>query len=1068
MQTKKKATTLSLAQFHAVTPFRAERRESGLLPAASLEKDLNALVGKSEGEEVVKEGTLVLLVKTSCTRNQANHPGKSNSSGRYDWKVSLEAGRDFPLSRLIKKVSFCFALQTLPVQNVNSEPFSISCETTQSTDVRIRIQFQRKYKRKCLDLHHTLETSSLNSAPDGREVVDVKQYTLSVDDSLLQQFNAEAAKGVQANLWKSHEVIEWLKHNQLDQYAPQFKAKNVDGYILSTLSDTDLLNELQIDSRIARLHILRAFSGQADRVDSASVSRAVLTEGESPLRLPSSSTAPIRTSRSSASPSATSSTPPPSRKPAGASAGGTGPSKPLVDEEGYQLGGSRRARRLASRECRAEVAAGDPPDELPTRRRNRRNTRRNQKLGQQLPPPCNPERSGADLEAPVIHGSWPALSPEDGDDVGHVAVGCNEGAATRDAREAVGELAEEVPAVEVDASWASILKQPAEVQEDYRRATESKFRSTVRWLVTEIHQHCAAAKKAENPNGSPRHEAADTYIASCLHAALGDVAKPHSCRLLECAQAAGLELHEGGLVGTPLSGKRAEKLSRSLSNLLAAASDEEEAAEASQETASSRGAGPETPETPRQVPRSLLTQALQEERVARDCAPAPRAEVATAPCRYPGAGDDAPTSPSTPSAPQPALQDLWDYICTPDQTATARDEERNGTSHDNAGQEQRDTVPGSNGVHRASAGVDVGCTTIERALSGSLTSPSSSPPISSMSWREALTRTKASHEIRWEELEFENKSDNSDPGAGGPTLLGSGGYGKVYLASWNSTPVAVKVLHHLELQPTEKQMKEFKREVEILASLHHPNVVLWMGTCVRADNPLALVTEPIFTESRAPNGQVQYQGRSLHYMLHKRPSVQGAPTNQPAGTSIHKLTRLKWALDVVLGMVYLHGKCVCHLDLNANNVLITKGDVAKITDFGLSKARMSTLGVVRNSTGDLGTVAYQAPERMTQQEFDGKKADVFSFGVMLYELATGRVPWAAKRTEYVLCAVANNGSKAVKQELEFPEEYNAWRDLAYKCWEDKPELRPSFEEVHKVVLECIKLERQVARAAKKS
>ncbi|CAD5185256.1 probable serine/threonine-protein kinase PBL7 isoform X2 [Musa acuminata AAA Group] len=197
-------------------------------------------------------------------------------------------------------------------------------------------------------------------------------------------------------------------------------------------------------------------------------------------------------------------------------------------------------------------------------------------------------------------------------------------------------------------------------------------------------------------------------------------------------------------------------------------------------------------------------------------------------------------------------------------------------------------------------------------------------------------------------------------------LLGEGGFGRVYKGKLESSNqiVAIKQLDRNSLQGN----REFLVEVLMLSLLHHPNLVNLIGYCADGDQRL-LVYEYM------PLG-------SLEDHLHDL---------SPDKKRLDWNTRMKIAAGAAKGLEYLHDKAsppVIYRDLKCSNILLDEGYHPKLSDFGLAK-----LGPVGDnthvSTRVMGTYGYCAPEyAMTGQLTI--KSDIYSFGVVLLEIITGR------------------------------------------------------------------------------
>ncbi|XP_020977620.1 proline-rich receptor-like protein kinase PERK3 isoform X1 [Arachis ipaensis] len=194
-------------------------------------------------------------------------------------------------------------------------------------------------------------------------------------------------------------------------------------------------------------------------------------------------------------------------------------------------------------------------------------------------------------------------------------------------------------------------------------------------------------------------------------------------------------------------------------------------------------------------------------------------------------------------------------------------------------------------------------------------------------------------------------------------LLGEGGFGFVHKGLLpNGKEAAIKQLKDGSRQGE----REFQAEVDIITRVHHRNLVSLLGYCMAGHHRL-LVYEFV------PNN-------TLEFHLHGQ------------GPTIDWPTRMRIALGAAKGIAYLHEECypkIIHRDIKAANILLDFNFQAKVADFGLAKfcPDMNT----HVSTRVMGTLGYVAPEYASSGNLT-EKADVFSFGVMLLELITGRRP----------------------------------------------------------------------------
>ncbi|KAF8406423.1 hypothetical protein HHK36_008510 [Tetracentron sinense] len=195
-------------------------------------------------------------------------------------------------------------------------------------------------------------------------------------------------------------------------------------------------------------------------------------------------------------------------------------------------------------------------------------------------------------------------------------------------------------------------------------------------------------------------------------------------------------------------------------------------------------------------------------------------------------------------------------------------------------------------------------------------------------------------------------------------LLGQGGFGYVHKGVLpNGKEVAVKSLKSGSGQGEQ----EFQAEVEIISRVHHRHLVSLVGYCI-AGGQRMLVYEFV------PNYTMEY-----HLHGKDRPTMEWS-------------TRLRIALGSAKGLAYLHEDChprIIHRDIKAANILIDYNFEAMVADFGLAKLSSDTYTHV--STRVMGTFGYLAPEYASSGKLT-EKSDVFSYGVMLLELITGRRP----------------------------------------------------------------------------
>ncbi|KAG9443987.1 hypothetical protein H6P81_015327 [Aristolochia fimbriata] len=197
------------------------------------------------------------------------------------------------------------------------------------------------------------------------------------------------------------------------------------------------------------------------------------------------------------------------------------------------------------------------------------------------------------------------------------------------------------------------------------------------------------------------------------------------------------------------------------------------------------------------------------------------------------------------------------------------------------------------------------------------------------------------------------------------TVIGKGGFGTVYKAEFSDGFVAaVKRMNKV----SEQGEDEFCREMELLGRLHHRHLVALRGFCI------------------------EKQERFLMYEYMENGSLKDC-LHSPEDTPLSWKTRVQIAIDVANALEYLHFYCdppLCHRDIKSSNILLDGNFVAKVADFGLAHAsRTGSINFEPVNTDIRGTPGYMDPEYVVTQELT-EKSDVYSYGVLLLELVTGK------------------------------------------------------------------------------
>lgn len=276
-------------------------------------------------------------------------------------------------------------------------------------------------------------------------------------------------------------------------------------------------------------------------------------------------------------------------------------------------------------------------------------------------------------------------------------------------------------------------------------------------------------------------------------------------------------------------------------------------------------------------------------------------------------------------------------------------------------------------------------------------------------------------------------------------MLGRGACATVYECQWMHVPVAVKVFNDTDgdaagvdglsssLEESRKDVVgDYVEEFWMLLQIRHPNCLLYMGICF--EPVVCIVTE-------------LYKGGSVANFLHGPNTKKFSPE-----------TALEMLSGVARGMFYLHASVppILHRDLKTSNILVNQTVThCVICDFGLSSQfvseasgmNRSTIKKGQNQVRLVGTPYTMAPEILQHKPYT-PAADIYSFGIVMYEMFTGRFPFPAMKPMQLMFQVVEGHRPTFFDEDEVP---TILENLIELCWTEDPKKRPSFGDILEVL-----------------
>ncbi|XP_066580840.1 serine/threonine-protein kinase B-raf isoform X1 [Amia ocellicauda] len=303
------------------------------------------------------------------------------------------------------------------------------------------------------------------------------------------------------------------------------------------------------------------------------------------------------------------------------------------------------------------------------------------------------------------------------------------------------------------------------------------------------------------------------------------------------------------------------------------------------------------------------------------------------------------------------------------------------------------------------------------SLPGSLTNVKA-PQKSPGQQRERKSSSSSEDRNKMKTLGRRDSSDDWEIPEGQITLgqrIGSGSFGTVYKGKWHGD-VAVKMLN--VTAPTPQQLQAFKNEVGVLRKTRHVNILLFMGYTTKPQ--LAIVTQ-------------WCEGSSLYHHLHI------------IETKFEMIKLIDIARQTAQGMDYLHAKSIIHRDLKSNNIFLHEDLTVKIGDFGLAtvKSRWSGSHQFEQLSG---SILWMAPEVIRLQDKNpySFQSDVYAFGIVLYELMTGQLPYSNINNRDQIIFMVGRGYLSPDLSKVRSNCPKAMKRLMAECLKKKREERPLF------------------------
>ncbi|PRW61477.1 Serine threonine- kinase CTR1 isoform B [Chlorella sorokiniana] len=281
--------------------------------------------------------------------------------------------------------------------------------------------------------------------------------------------------------------------------------------------------------------------------------------------------------------------------------------------------------------------------------------------------------------------------------------------------------------------------------------------------------------------------------------------------------------------------------------------------------------------------------------------------------------------------------------------------------------------------------------------------------------------------VRWEQIQLER-------------AIGRGSFGRVYLATWNATPTAVKVLISAEdleqrqdLELPADIMQDLQEEAIVMSRMRHPNICAFFGLCTL---PPCILTE--------------YCSRGSVFDVLRQASWDA----DLAGQLTWRL-RISMAYDAARGLLYLHMRepTIVHRDVKSPNLLVDEYWHVKVADFNLSQILAGQQGGSALDEGGATNPMWLAPEVLSFNAAT-TASDAYAMGLVMFELLAWRLPFVGLSPFQIRRKVLDGGRPEVPPLTELPgpdndafATFDDYCQLMRECWAQDPRRRPAFAEI---------------------